>query len=97
MEDDIITIIYEKKEDDDLFDFKSKELVELEKTRTNRSKDLYAFIRKRVHPKSQRTLEDLIEKYVNAYVETSFCENKLYYRSGFSDGISIIKKALAEH
>lgn len=49
------------------------------------------------HPKSQRKLQNLIEKYFNAYVEASSYENKLYYHSGFCDGISIIKKALTEH
>lgn len=97
MEDDIITIIYDKKEDDDLFDFQCKELVELEKIQRKRSEEMYSFIKQRVHPKSQRKLQDLIEKYFNAYVDASSYENKLYYHSGFCDGISIIKKVLAEH
>ncbi len=91
MEDDIIEKLFEKKEDDDLFNFDSDEIKKWQRLQAKDSQELYEFISKRVHPKSQSKLQNLIEKYINSIIEELVCTEKLYYRSGFLDGLSLSK------
>jgi hypothetical protein len=94
MEDDIISIIFEKKEDDDMFNFKNEELSKWTDAKRKYSDELFNFISQRVHPKSQKKLIRLMEQYIDAHAEYFYCENKMYYRAGFTDGISIVNKSL---
>ena len=95
MEDDIISILFEKKRDSDMFDFKSDELTRWENTKRKYSDELFLFIAQRVHPKFQKQLEKLVEKYLEAKNECFYIENKLYYKSGFSDGMNLANETLA--
>ena len=54
MEDDIISILFEKKIDSDMFNFSSEELTKWEKAKRKYSDELFMFIGQRVHPKSQK-------------------------------------------
>jgi hypothetical protein len=92
MEDDILSILFEKKEDENMFNFKNEELSKWTDIKRKYSNELFDFISQRVHPKSQKKLIKLIEAYIDANVEYFYCENKLYYKAGFTDGISIVNK-----
>ena len=59
MEDDIISILFEKKIDSDMFNFSCEELTRWEKAKRKYSDELFMFIGERVHPKSQKKLEQL--------------------------------------
>ena len=54
MEDDIISILFEKKIDSDMFNFSVEELTKWEKAKRKHSDELFMSIEQRVHPKSQK-------------------------------------------
>lgn len=86
-ENDIITILFEKKQDYDMFNFKSEELTEWETRKRNFSDQLFILIGTKVHPKLRNKLAKLIEDYKEAKNECCAIENKLYYREGLKDGV----------
>ena len=92
MEKDIISLIFEKKEDDELIYSNCEEKNKCEDSKKRISEELFDFIEKRVHPKSKMQLKVLIEKYIDAMIEYCYSENKMYYKEGFKDGISIMNK-----
>ena len=92
MKKDIISLIFEKKEDDELFYFNCEEKSKCEDSKNRISKELFDFIEERVHQKSKMKLKILIEKYIDAMIEYCYIENKMYYKEGFKDGISIMNK-----
>lgn len=87
MKDDIISMLFDKKEEDGLFIFENNELDNIRKKCDN---NLYNFIEKKVHPKIRTKLEELIENYIDASVESYESKNKHYYIQGFKDGNSIL-------
>lgn len=89
MADDIISILFEKKTDSDMFDFKSDKLTYLENEKEEIERKLSDFIERRVHPNSKELLKTLIENYISITLDSFIYENKLYYRQGFLDGLSI--------
>ena len=93
MEDDIISILFEKKIDSDMFNFCSEVLTRWEKAKRKYSDELFMFIGERVHPKSQKKLEQLVEMYVKAKNQCFYIENKMYYKSGFVDGMNLIHES----
>ena len=93
MEDDIISILFEKKIDSDMFNFSSEELTRWEKAKRKYSDELFMFIGQRVHPKSQKKIEQLVEKYLEAKNQCFYIENKMYYKSGFVDGMNLIHES----
>ena len=94
MENDNILFLFEKKTDEDLFNFESEEYNKWEKERQMISEKLFDFIHQRVHPKSQEELNTLLDEYIEAVTESFYCENKYYYKQGFLDVLSIIKESL---
>ena len=74
----------------------SDELEMLIKKRKKDSEELFNFIDKKVHPKIRGKLKTLIEKYNGDFSGMTCCENKLYYKTGFSDGIKMLLTVLKE-
>lgn len=68
----------------------SEELEKYIRKRKQDSEQLYNFINQKVHPKIRNKLLQLIEKYNNYYSDQNCCENKLYYKAGFSDGAKML-------
>lgn len=91
----IIQIQLEAKEDNEILDIRSDDLTKWNNLRKKSMEELFEFIEKRVHPKSRKELNRLIENYCNNYSEKVYYENILYYKSGFSDEIKIIITSIA--
>lgn len=88
--DDILDNIFDKKEDDDLFDLDDEQLKELDKQLSSLSERLDVFIEKRVHPKTQEKLQDLISEHTNLLYTYLHRENQLFYKNGVADGIKLM-------
>ena len=91
---DIIDALFDKQEDDDLFNMKDELLEELSDKIEKCTEDIQKFIEKRVHPKSRIKLKKLLkrkEKILFSYLRR---ENQLFYRNGVSDGINLILLSL---
>ena len=89
MEKDIISLLFEKKEEEDMFKFKDDELIKKRDIKKKTKKELLNFISHRVHPKTIEHLESLLEQYCEASSEYFYCEEKAYYKQGILDGLSI--------
>lgn len=89
MERDIISLLFEKKEEEEMFNFNSKEITKWSKTKSKASEELFDFIGKKVHPKSRQQLIELVEKYISVTAQYFECQNKMYYTEGIKDGNSL--------
>ena len=89
MKDDFFDLVFDKMEDENAFDIKDAELNILRRESSQMSDKLYKFINKRVHPKSRRELISFIER--NGIIYDYYTrENKIYYKSGFLQGMYIV-------
>ncbi len=94
-QNNIITYLYDKKVEDNLFTLEDVELTRLKEKVTIVDKEISNFIAKRVHPKSRKKLQRLLLEYSNAIFITTAKENELYYKSGTGDGIKFIIDSLS--
>ena len=85
----MISYLYYKKLEDELFKFEDSTLSELEDNITKSNK-LFNFINKRVHPRSKNKLKHLINDYINNIFARIQKENEMYYVTGFEDGIRFV-------
>lgn len=90
----ITDFIFERKEEYNLFSFKDVELDEVDKKITKSENIIGKFIKKRVHPKSRKRLQDLINNHLDYMFEYNYVQGKLYYNSGFKDGIILMLSVL---
>lgn len=86
----ILHILYEKKEDDDLFNFDDEEINNLNHQLNNVEVEISYFIEKRIHPGSREKLEKLLKKQMELLQSYFYRENKLIYENGVIDGLNII-------
>ena len=91
MEDDILTILFDKKKNKNLFNLSNKKLEKCKEKQNHASDELLCFISDRVHPNSQKQLDRLIENYVNSKEEYNNIQIKEFYKMGIIDGINLIK------
>ena len=90
MEDNIIDILFDAKEDDDLFNLNDKVLVSLDNQLENTDFDISKFIEKNIHPRNRYKLKKLLNRKEHKIYEYLRRENQLFYKNGISDGIKII-------
>jgi len=83
MEESFLEFLFEKMEDSDKFNFKSKELSHLKFTKQKQKKLLDNYISKRVHPQSSSELFKLIDEYKESIRDFDQCESKMYFIKGF--------------
>ncbi len=88
--DNIIDILFDKKEDDDLFNLSNEILETLDTKIELTDNKINKFIKKRVHPKSRSTLISLLKEKDKKVCASSSIENRLYYKNGLSDGIKLL-------
>lgn len=90
MENNIIEVLFDKKEDDDLFNLNDDILFKLDANIETEINKMLKFINRRVHPKFRKQIRQLIRDYEKVLAQYSHRENLLFYQSGISDGIEII-------
>lgn len=91
---DIINFVFNKKEDEELFDLEDSEREKLKNSSEMVYDELIKFIDSRVHPKSRNKLKHLLLKYDDAECACWRKENELLYRNGVADGVKFIITAL---
>lgn len=92
--DNIISYLYNKKDNEGLIKSDSKALEEQNKKTHKLEKEIMKFINKRVHPKSRTKLKKLIREYA---FELSGCiciEKELAYKNGYSDSMKMVLLSL---
>lgn len=94
MEDDLILVLFDAGENEDRLKIESQELTRCMKKRQQQYEKIISIINKKVHPKLRKTLIDNIEKYNSNFIDETHCENTLYYKNGFSDGMKILIQGL---
>lgn len=91
---DLIELLFDKLEDEDIFNLKDDLLEELNDQIEIDNNQLNIFIDRRVHPKSRFILKNLIEKAEDSLVKYNSRENQLYYKNGIKDGINLMLNLL---
>lgn len=92
---DIVDFLFDKQVDEDLFSVSDEVLEALDTKIEMTDNRINNFINKRVHPKSRSTLQTLLRQKEKSVLENSNRENRLFYRNGISDGISLMLIALS--
>lgn len=92
---DIISMIFDKIEDEGYFDFDDPEREKLDESVTLADKKITNFIRKKIHPKKRKQLHNLILDYSLATGSYYRKENELFFKNGVAIGIEIILNALS--
>lgn len=91
---DIINFVFNKKEDEELFDLEDSEREKLKEKSGIVYDEIIKFIDSRVHPKSRNKLKRLLLKYDEVECGYLRKENELLYRNGVADGVKFIITAL---
>lgn len=91
---DIINFVFNKKEDEELFDLEDSEREKFKNSSEMVYDELIKFIDSRVHPKSRNKLKHLLLKYDEVECGYLRKENELFYRNGVADGVKFIITAL---
>lgn len=95
MEDkNIINFLFNKKEDDDLFDLDDAELKKLNDKAEELGKAIDNFIDISVYPKFKDKFKKLIFQYNMSLGASLHRENEIFYENGFSDCLKFIFTAL---
>lgn len=93
--DDIFNFVFEQKSKKELFDTEDSEL-EKQKCKAKQSqKELISFIETIFDPGDKEGLLELLDKRDEDYKQCFHLEQKLYYRNGVKDGISIIVSSVS--
>ena len=92
---DILSIIFDKIEDDGCFDFDDPERETLDESVTLADKKITNFIRRKIHPRNRKHLHNLIQDYSLATCSYFHKENELFFKNGVAIGIKIILNALS--
>ena len=90
MKKDIIDMLFEKKDDYSMLDFKTKERNELNSKIAKLDDKINAFIDNKIHPNSRKELENLLFEYNVALTKYHEKGRLLLYRAGFIDGVNSI-------
>ena len=90
MKKDIIDMLFEKKDEDSMFDFKTKERNELNSKIAKLDDEINTFIDNKIHPDSRKELENLLFEHNVASIRYHDKGRLLLYRAGFIDGVNSI-------
>lgn len=90
----ITDFIFERKEDYNLFDFKDNELDEVDKKITKSENNIGNCIKREYILKVEKKLQDLINNHLDYMYEYNYVQGKLYYNSGFKDGVILMLSIL---
>ena len=91
---DILSIIFDKIEDDGCFDFDDPERETLDERVTIADQKITNFMHKNLHPRNRKKLHRLILNYSLATGSYYHKENELFFKNGVAIGIKIILNAL---
>lgn len=93
MDMDIISFIFDMKENEGFFQNSNnsnyKIFLNIQQEKSNLLND---YINTNIDKNIRDNLISLIESYIEAICDTYYCEFKIYYKSGFKDGLEIITK-----
>lgn len=92
---DIFEVLFDKKEDADLFDLADAELEELDSEVGKKDKELTKFIDTKIHPKCRKKLKQLLLQYNLQFAAYFRRENQLFYKNGISDAVKFIMNSLS--
>jgi len=97
MEDDnIISLIYDKKNTDERFNLKDEELDSWKEKIEQTRKELFDLVNSKLYPKYLNRFTKLMLDLEDAKSEAFFIETQLYYKEGFKDGAKLLKELNAE-
>lgn len=89
MEDNVLETLFEKREDEGAFNFECNDWNKLLNQRKREKEKLNNYISERVHSKSQKKLNMLIDNVINAVEDYEYFESKNYYYAGFKDALNL--------
>lgn len=92
---DILSVLFNKIEDDELFDFDDAEKDELDSEVTILSKRVSRFIENNLYSKKRKKLQNLLMEHDLAVASYFRKENELFYKNGVATGIRIVVEALS--
>ena len=95
--DELYNFLFEQKINEGLFNMNDEELSVQKHKAKESQKKLMAFINTILKPEDREKLEILLETRDNDYKDFFFLEERLFYRNGFKDGISIIVPAIVNN
>jgi len=97
MEDDnIISLIYDKKNTDEMFNLKDEELDSWKEKIEQTRKELFDLVNSKLYPKYLNRFTKLMLDLEDAKSEAFFIQTQLYYKEGFKDGAKLSKELNAE-
>lgn len=92
--DDILDNLFDKKEDDDLFNLEDREIKRLDEELGKINEKLDKFITEEIPPQSRDSAREHLREYSNLLFSYLHRENQLFYKNGVADGIQILLIAL---
>lgn len=92
--DDVLDNLFDKKEDDDLFNLEDKELKRLDEELEKMNDKLDKFINEEIPPQNRESAREHLREYSNLLFSYFHRENQLFYKNGIADGIKILLFAL---
>lgn len=92
---DILSILFNKINEDNLYHFDDSEKDELDSEITILDKRIDKFIKQNLYSKKQKKLNNLLEKYELSLGSFHHKECEMYFRTGVSLGIEFILEALS--
>lgn len=92
--DDVLDNLFDKKEDDDLFNLEDREIKRLDEELGKINEKLDKFITEEIPPQSRESAREHLREYSNLLFSYLHRENQLFYKNGVADGIQILLIAL---
>lgn len=92
--DDVLDNLFDKKEDDDLFNLEDREIKRLDEELGKINEKLDKFITEEIPPQSRESAREYLREYSNILFSYLHRENQLFYKNGIADGIQILLIAL---
>ena len=92
--DDVLDNLFDKKEDDDLFNLEDREIKRLDEELGKINEKLDKFITEEIPPQSRDSAREHLREYSNILFSYLHRENQLFYKNGVADGIQILLIAL---
>lgn len=92
--DNIISYLYNKKDNENLIQLDSKALEDQNKKVDKLEDEIMKFIDQRIHPKSRKKLRRLVREYALELFGCMCIEKELAYKNGFSDAMKMVLLSL---
>lgn len=93
--DDVLDNLFDKKEDDNLFNLEDRELKRLDARLGEVNEKLDKFITEEIPPQSRDSAREHLREYSNILFSYLHRENQLFYKNGIADGIQILLVSLS--